>query len=391
MICKNSMSILKEIKKYKKHEQLVLLCSRSSLDQEVKDYIQELIKTPGINWYEFLGITMINRVNGVVYKNIKDMYDVPRYVDYFMKMAYLEQKERTRIHREEIIKVSELFEKNNIRHAFLKGAVLNTIIYNPGDRISNDTDVMINIEDTDKAVELLKQEGYIQGEVKNGILVPATKKEILFARLNTYELVPMNKPVDDRYLPFHELDINYRLGNDSSQEEAIKLLERTEIINGNGYGIRSLPLEEFLIFLCIHHYREAVMIFKIAYCDDLTLYKYMDIHFLLSLFESRINWGLFKDKAKMMNRIKDVYYTLYTTEQLYPETISEEKLNMFKPEDISYLNEYRGRDNSDEVYTWKQDFAHRVFSYDRQLEALENIGEEHARYWSIRNSIKGNN
>ena len=381
--------VIDRIKKYRIHEQAVLLCSRSDFDDTKKEYVKELVKTPGFNWYEFLGIVMINRVNGVVYKNIKDLNNIPKYVKYFLKVAYMEQTERTRIHRDEIIKVSSLFEENNIRHAFLKGAVLNTVIYNPGDRISNDTDVMVHVDDIDKAVRVLKENEYIQGEVIDGKLIPATKKEILFARINTYEIVPLNKPVDVRYLPFHEVDVNFRLGNDATQEESVKLLEKTIKLEENGYSIRTLPMEEFLIFLCIHHYREAIMVFKIVRGDDLTLYKFMDIHFLLSSRGNDIDWNVLREKVERMNRFRDVYYTLYYTEQLYPGTISEEHLNMFKPADTAFLNEYRGKDNSDEVYTWKTDFVHRVFSYDRQIEALENIGEENERFKQIRASVKG--
>ena len=115
----------------------------------------------------------------------------------------------------------------------------------------------------------------------------------------------------------------------------------------------------------------------------------MDIHFLLSSRGNDIDWNVLREKVERMNRFRDVYYTLYYTEQLYPGTISEEHLNMFKPADTAFLNEYRGKDNSDEVYTWKTDFVHRVFSYDRQIEALENIGEENERFKQIRASVKG--
>lgn len=388
---KNMINPIDKLQDYKLHEQAVLLCTRKDFCEEIKSYIIELFETPGFNWYEFLGISMINRVNGVVYKNIKDIDRVPKYVKYFLKIAYLEQKERTSIHKNEIIKVSKMFEENNIKHAFLKGAVLNTIIYSPGDRISNDTDILVSVDDLDKAVSLLKDDNYVQGEVLDDKSYPATKKEILFARLNTYEIVPLHKPVDERYLPYHEVDINFRLGNDSTQEEAVELLNNTVSLEEKGYSVRTLSLEEFLIFLCIHHYREAIMVYKIVRGDDLNLYKFMDIHFLLSSRGNEIDWKRFADRTKEMNRKKDVYYTLCFTEKLYPGTVSADILDDLKPDDISFLNEYRGRDNSDEVYTWKTDFIHRVFSYERQLEAMDNIGEESARFRNIIDIVKGQN
>lgn len=381
--------IIKEIEVFKPYEQAVLLCSRSDFNDDIREYVKKLFYSIGFNWYEFLGISLINRVNGVVYKNIAEIEWLPKYVKYFLKIAYIEQKERVRLHKNEIIKISELFEINNIRHAFLKGSVLNTVIYDIGDRISNDTDIMVHIKDLDRAIDLLKEEGYIQGVVIDGKLNPATKKEILFARLNTYEIVPLNKPVDERYLPYHEVDINFRLGNDATQEESTRLLDETILLEERDYCIRTLPLEEFLVFLCIHHYREAIMVYKIVYGNDLTLYKFMDVHHFLIKHSNTINWEKLHNIVIKMNRWKDVYYTLYYTEMLYPGTISDEHLNMFKTEDVSYLNEYKGKDNSDEVYSWEMDFIHRIFSYDRQCEAIEKIGEENARFDMIHSVLAG--
>lgn len=61
---------------------------------------------------------------------------------------------------------------------------------------------MVGVQDIDKVIAILKKEDFIQGEVREGELVPATKKEILFSRLNTYEIVPLIKRLDDSHLHF---------------------------------------------------------------------------------------------------------------------------------------------------------------------------------------------
>ena len=88
-------NVLQEISKFKPHEQLVLLSSRYLLSEDERKYIDMLIKRYDMNWSEFLGIALINRVNGVVYNNIKEYNDIPKYVKYFLEVAYREQKERT--------------------------------------------------------------------------------------------------------------------------------------------------------------------------------------------------------------------------------------------------------------------------------------------------------
>ncbi len=380
-------NVIEQIKEYRPFEQLLLLTSRYKLTDEERDYIVELTQRADLNWYEFLGAAMINRVNGVVFNNMKDMR-MPQYVRYFLELAYHEQKERTAIHQAELLHISELLEKENVRYTLLKGAVLNTLFYEAGQRISNDTDMMVDVNDLDKAVIILKNDGYIQGEVHRGELVPATKKEILFKRLNTYEIVPLNKPMNNRYLPYHEIDINFRLGNDDIQGSAETMMEDTVCLSNNGHSIRTLPLEKFLLFLCVHHYREATMVMKIVNGEDLTLYKFMDIHFFVTQKYDEIDWDYLYKLAGQLNRMNDVYYTFYYSEMLYPGTFDVETLDRFKPADTAFLNQYRGRDNSAEVYTWETSFTKRAFSYERKIEALKNIEEEDTRFRKIQEQLR---
>lgn len=380
-------NVINEIKKYRPFEQLMLLASRYQLNEDELSYMKEIVQRSDMNWYEFLGCSMVNRVNGVVYKNIKGL-KIPKYVRYFLELAYREQKERTFVHQQEIYKVSELLEKENINYSLLKGAVLNTIFYEAGERISNDTDMMVGVQDIDKVIAILKKEDFIQGEVREGELVPATKKEILFSRLNTYEIVPLIKRLDDSHLPFHEMDINFKLGNDDVKGTAEKMLEDTVLLVNNDHQIRTLALEKFLLFLCIHHYREATMIMKIVNGDDLTLYKFMDIHFVVSQKAQEIDWNYLLEVAKETNRLNDVYYTFYYTELLYPGTFEIEILDMLKPENTDFINQYRGRDNTGEVYEWKLSFPERVFSYKRKEEALKNVEAENKRFKAIQEQLK---
>ena len=63
-------NVINEIKKYRPFEQLMLLASRYQLNEDELSYMKEIVQRSDMNWYEFLGCSMVNRVNGVVYKNI---------------------------------------------------------------------------------------------------------------------------------------------------------------------------------------------------------------------------------------------------------------------------------------------------------------------------------
>lgn len=84
-----------------------------------------------------------------------------------------------------------------------------------------------------------------------------------------------------------------------------------------------------------------------------------------------------------------MYYTLYFTEELYPGTIGDSVLEAFNLIEKMYLNQYRGKDNSKEVYDWSLKFHERMFdSVSRIEEARKNIGQEDKRYNKIREELK---
>mgnify|MGYP000822168020 FL=1 len=146
--------------------------------------------------------------------------------------------------------------------------------------------------------------------------------------------------------------------------------------------------ENFLLYLCIHLYREATMVLQIMSGTDLTLYKFMDVHFFILDREDSLDWDLMFEEAEILGRLNDIYYTLYYTEELYPGTVCKKNLEKFKPESTDFLNEYKGRDNTKEVYKWNLNFKERVLNSERKLEAMPNISEEYKRYHNILDKLK---
>lgn len=373
-----SKIVIEQISKYKIPERILLLSTRETIEEDEVNYMTELLSEAEMDWSWFLGAAIFHRVCGVVYINLKSNKMVPWRVKFFLQAAYEKMKRRTNLHQQEIKRISEIFEKNEVNYAFMKGAVLNTLCYNEGERISGDTDIMVNVRDLEKCGYLLGEIGYRQGKLENGRFKPATKKQIIFARLNTYETVPYIKMMEKDDLSYHMVDINFRLSNDDTVESALEMLEDTVLMENNGTRIRTMSIEKFLIFLCIHHYREATMVYKIISGGDFLLYKYMDIHMYVK--KCNIDWQLFVKFCKKIHRECEVYHTLYYTELLYPNTIDKNIFDMLEVVDMRFLNQYKGKDNSNEVYEWKTSFYERCFSNGRKIEALENIKEEFERF-----------
>ncbi|MCI8793035.1 MAG: nucleotidyltransferase family protein [Eubacterium sp.] len=385
----NKMSILEKISKFDSLEQIVLLLSRAEFNEWMSKYINELIMKENVDWDRFLGLVINHRVNGVICKRCKDIRGVPYVLRRALDYMLLSQRVRNHYHKNEIHKLFLVMEEKEINYAFLKGAVLNAIYYEDGERISNDTDILVDVKDLDKIIRLCTSIGYVQGHIENDRLIKATKKDILFSRLNTYETVPFIKKIDNDYVNFHIFDINFRLGNDDMEKMSPFMLQGTKIVSKENIVLRTMPVEKFLIYLCIHLFREAVMVYKIVQGTDLVLYKFMDIHHYILLNKNNISWNKMQEETITLDRIRDVYYTLFFTEKLYPGTVDDKILDMFEPEDVHYLDQYRGRDNSDEVYDWKMDFYERMFHPRARIaEAEKNIGRESERYNNIREELQ---
>lgn len=381
--------ILEKISKFSETKKIVLLLTRKDYDDEIEDYVLNIIMLKKISWNLFLGLVSNHRVNGVICNRIQNMERVPLSVKRSLQFMLLSQIQRNSCHKQEIAKVYSELERKEVNYAFLKGAVLNFVYYGEGERISNDTDILVNVKDLAKVIRICEKMGYVQGHIESGKIVPATKKEIMFAQLNTYETVPMIKKTGNPYLPFHELDINFRLGNDDKGEMSKTMLKDTEIVGNSAFKLRTMSLERFLIYLCIHLYREATMVYKIVRGDDLILYKFMDIHYFIIWNQQKLSWEKLLKEAETLDRQKDVYYALYFTEELYPGTVGSEILKSFDMLGKDFLNQYRGRDNSEEVYEWKLKFHERMFDdVSRIREARENIEHENERYNSIREELK---
>ena len=180
--------------------------------------------------------------------------------------------------------------------------------------------------------------------------------------------------IGDECFPFHEIDINFKSENGARIEDVKDMLKHTMRIENSEYGIRTLDVDSFLIFLCIHHYREATMLLKILEGEDLTLYKYLDIHVFIK--QTSIDWAKLISKAKLYDKEIEVYHTLWYTEHIYPGTIPNSVFSMFELKDYDFVDEYNVKDNSHERIKWKLDFYHRLFNVERRKEALEAAKDE---------------
>lgn len=134
----------------------------------------------------------------------------------------------------ELKRILAKFEENNIQYIILKGwANANYLYRNLADRYFNDVDILIQECDISKIEIIMQEEGYIYGKHRNGVIISATRKDILFQRRYTHEIYNMIKSVEGEFINF---DFNFLF--------SWRCLDQ-EVINCIHYG----QVESFLMYV----------------------------------------------------------------------------------------------------------------------------------------------
>ena len=84
--------------------------------------------------------------------------------------------------------------------------------------------------------------------------------------------------------------------------------------------------------------------------------------------------------CKEYNQFESVYYAMYCVSTLFDGVIDSAVLAKFKPEDTRYIDQYKGKINTGEVYDWTDSFEKRFFDYRRKIEASKNVKELSKQY-----------
>ncbi|MBQ2775247.1 MAG: nucleotidyltransferase family protein [Clostridia bacterium] len=293
-----------------------------------------------------LGQLLFNRVGGNAYHALRDCELLPRINREFrnpLKMIYESSVARTESFLKAEEMLSEIFVDADFPYALLKGALLSQI-YPIGLRTSNDFDILINQQDVQRITDLLIANGFKQGFLRNDNFTPATRSDIIFAKMNKGETVPFVKRIDLPHMPWLEVDVNFSLDFKAKQEtDVVKdFLSRTEksIKLKNG-ALPTLSHSDFLIHLCAHLYKEATTLHWVNVQRDLSLYKFSDIFLLLDLYldESFVNdlvETIFKYDLK-----DECYYTFYYTRELFDisNPLLDTLIEQIKPEDEEVIKQ----------------------------------------------------
>lgn len=341
-----------------------------------EDKIIALINNNSINWVNILGFISYHRIAGLIYEKMNNinirLLDFPVFFStYLINQA---QQIRNYYQLEEIKNISKNFNRNNIEYIFLKGSILNHTIFNSGTRSSNDIDILIKKDSIDSATKILNNLGYIQGkyDYNNNKINPYNLKELKLSLESRGETSPFVKITNKPTIKTIDVDINFSLDwTPNYNQELINhiLKNRIKIKLDEENYIFSASVEDNIIELCIHLYKDMALLDIVKKRKVFDLYKFIDIYYYINSNLNKINFDKLKKEIKLFNAEKYVYFTLRYLLEIFSDfgnkqilsLIEELKVNIKKLDIVDIIfNQY----NEKEVFISNCNIIDRIFQYN---------------------------
>lgn len=228
-----------------------------------------------------LGQLFFNRMQSVAYgvmheNNLLD--NVNREFRNSLKYAYIQNKQKNESFYKCVKMLSGILNGYKDKYAMLKGAVL-CKKYPDGYRTSNDIDLLVRAEDVTTIGNVLIENGFRQGYIKNDAFIKATRTQIIESKIARGETVPYIIQVDYPYMKYLEVDINFSLDyKNNNNNDVDRLLKNSCDVDIEDFKIRTLQYDDFIIHLCGHLFKEATTLPWVNMKRDMTLYKFCDIY-----------------------------------------------------------------------------------------------------------------
>lgn len=208
---------------------------------------------------------------------------------------------------------------NQTNYAVIKGAILSKAAYgNVCYRRSSDIDLLVSRENLDFVKNTLLQNGFIQGRIIDGDIVPFSRQEILYHTALSHQTAPFLKKTGSRFCPVINIDVNIDVmwGESQKQTDMDKFLLNTEVAEVCCVELKKLsPIAEF-ISLCLHHYKDMNSIYLLSQ-GSLRLSLFCDIYFYF--INNSIDITGLKHMCQALDVTKYVYYCINATNEIFAD------------------------------------------------------------------------
>ncbi len=221
----------------------LITCMKTCSLEVKRTELEELVKK-GIDWKLFLRMAEWNRVFSLCYSSLTEMKFnlIPADISKYMLRQYQFSKARAEFQVIELVKLIELFEKNNIEVIPFKGPVLSKLLY--GDktaRQSFDLDFLLPEKNIFDVKAFLMDNGFSSSIDFTGVREKAYLKsygELCLTKTPGKLIVELHSTITPPFFSF-PLTVENLWNN----------LACTEF---SEQAIRALPLEKLFICLCAH-------------------------------------------------------------------------------------------------------------------------------------------
>lgn len=353
-------------------QELIIIASRVDINPPLKERFKTLLRQR-LDWGKIIYQAVTHKVFTLLWFHIRSSGlsdSLEPEVKNLFRTSYRFHQERNRSYLSEFGRILEVATRRNIRIVAIKGALFLGRIYpDLGMRTISDIDVLIAEEDVKKITHLLFELGYTQGKYDpfSEKVKPLSRKEKLFWTLYVSNLYPFRRKAEASFITTYNLDVHVSItwkGAEQYFVDTKELLNRSHLKTTYELSLFSLPFYDNLIHLCCHLYRHAVLLDTIRGLDDLALIRFCDIREYIRKESQHIKWGRIAQKVKEYAIERPVYYALYYLRFLYNDTVPLEFLEVIRPKDVAYLNQY-GMLDSRKKFEWKMPFIERVFNTKR--------------------------
>lgn len=296
------MDFIKDTK-LSKELKLLFLASMSKLSEDAENEILNLI-SEGLDWDLFLKLVITHRTYMLVYKNLSKLKVLDKNGELFMSLEKLnkENKIKTIKFTTELINITKAFQENNIKSIPIKGPALSVEVYdNLFLRVSSDLDILVEVDDLDKAEATLFKLGYKKVKDERNL----TTKQINYIKKHYHHFGYLNnKGV--------LVELHWRLHEFANYTDFERLFESSKTIEIFDEKIHVLKEEDNLIALMLHGTKHGW-----------TKVKWLcDIEAIIQ--NGNINWHILIIKAASLGLLQIVGQTLILVKELFNIEIPKE-------------------------------------------------------------------
>lgn len=233
-----------------------------------------------------------------------------------MKSHYMDFVQKNMLMSSELIKIMELFKKNNIKALAFKGPVLSQESYgNIIFRQYGDLDILVSEEQLAKAGELLISQGY-----NSSFPLKVLENQICLSVTNDLGFRHPSKSI--------LIELHWRL----FREKIAEHLQFSEIFNDkreiliNGKNVPTLSVEMLLVYLCLHGSKHAWERLEWI-CDIDRLVRNQEV----------IDWKKVNLIAVKMKTTTTLYLGLSLANNLFHTPIPDSMTSAVKKQKIDFL------------------------------------------------------